>query len=59
MADRREEQFGYGVNAVNPNQLEMLLSSSGPGAPESLEEAARRVMKGEPLIPKAEQAEEE
>lgn len=49
MADWTKDEMAHRINATNPSQLEMKLALE-PGGPESLEEAARRVLNGEPVI---------
>lgn len=49
MAERFDEQLAYRLNTMNPSKIEQLLCI-GPGAPDSLAEAARRVVGGEPVV---------
>jgi hypothetical protein len=47
------DELAHLLNATSPNRIELLLSLQGPGAPESLDEAAERVLRGEPVVPEA------
>lgn len=50
-----EEQLSAVINAMNPAKVEIMLSLSGPGAPESLEEAVERIAAGKEMVPPREE----
>ncbi len=47
--DETTEALSYRINAVNLNKLELSMNLI-PGAPDNLEEAAARAIRGEPFI---------